>query len=33
MRQDRETNAEKEDFMESLLWLNIDDKNEELKNK
>ena len=33
MRQDRKPNAKEEDFIESLTWLDIDDKNEELKNK
>ena len=33
MRQDRKHNAEKKDFMETLIWVDVNDKNEELKNK
>ena len=32
-RQDTKTNAENEDFLETLLWLDTNDRNEELKNK
>ena len=32
MRQDRKTNAEKK-FIESLVWLDTNDQNEEIKNK
>ena len=33
MQQDRKQNAEKENFIETLKWLDENDRNEELKNK
>ena len=33
MQQDRKQNEEKENFIETLKWLDENDKNEELKNK
>jgi hypothetical protein len=33
MRQDRKTDSEKKDFIESLMLYDTNDRNEELKNK
>ena len=33
MQQDTKPNAENEDFLETLLWVDTYDRNEELKNK
>ena len=33
MQQDRKPNAKKENFIETLIWLDENDRNDEIKNK